>query len=59
MILDRIDDIIQEDIDLLQRKKISEDGWNNPNWPYLQAHYLGQIKALLKLKELTKLKEVK
>jgi hypothetical protein len=52
-VLTRLSDIIQEEIDRLNREKISEEGFKDPNWPYLQAHVLGQIRALVKLKKLT------
>ena len=52
-VLGRMNDLIQEKIDTLNKEKI-DDGFENPNWALKQANLLGQIKACLELQKLTK-----
>ena len=42
---------IQDQLDLLERKELSEDSFSIPNWPNLQAYLCGFKKALKKVKE--------
>lgn len=52
-LLERLHDIIEQKIEDTKKKQIIEEGFTNPNWPLLQAHYLGQIKSLLDIQKLT------
>jgi hypothetical protein len=53
-VLGRLDDIITQKIEALNKEKVSEDGFKNPNWALLQANHIGKIKSLLDINKLTK-----
>lgn len=54
-VLERLKDIVAEDFDALEYSEIHPDTYEQPNWPYHQAHknglrqYMYQIKTLVDL----------
>lgn len=53
-VLGRLHDILEKQVDSLNREKISTEGFKDPNWALLQANHLGRIKQLLEIQKLTK-----
>jgi hypothetical protein len=53
IVLGRLHDIIQKKIDTLNKRKLSDEGFKDPNWALMQANHLGKIKQLLDIQKLT------
>lgn len=45
----RMIDLLNEEIDGLHASMRDEDGFNNPNWAYVQADRVAQVKALRRI----------
>jgi hypothetical protein len=61
-VLERIQDILKEDLDTLDKVEFSTKAYDNPNWAYRQAHvngYKTAYKNLDKLLNLDLQKELK
>jgi len=54
IVIGRLHDILDKQIDSLNREKLSPEGFKDPNWALLQANHLGRIKQLLEIQKLTK-----
>ena len=52
--LTRIRDIAIENIEVIDDQEMSEEGFDNPNWPVHEAYRLGQKKAHRYYRELMK-----
>lgn len=57
LVLDRLSEIIKEDIELSLRKQRDEGNFSKPAWSEYQAYLLGEQKALNKLLSIINLKD--
>lgn len=54
-ILERLQFIIEQKIKKSNTDKISDEGYNTPNWPYKQADHNGYVRALEEVWQLLQL----
>lgn len=51
-VLKRLDEILVERLDALEKKELSTDSFSKPNWSEYQAHLLGSKKELQEIRQL-------
>lgn len=59
-VLDRLKDILEQELEVAEKQEIGIEGFSSPSWPYLQAYILGckaNAKDLIKLIDLDKQKD--
>lgn len=52
LVLGRLRDIIEEEIEAVGRREVRSDSYDSPSWAYQQAHYNGVRQQLLALRDL-------
>ena len=55
LLLKRLTDIISRKIDTANRQHISKEAYQDVTWPYKQADYVGYVRALNEMLQLTDL----
>ena len=52
LVLGRLKDILEEDLESFNRKEVRSDSYDSPSWAFQQAHYNGVRQQLLALQDL-------
>lgn len=54
----RLRELLQEEHDKIRQEELSRQAYDNPAWPYLQAHFNGQIRQIERLLKLLETPEI-